>query len=276
MYLLNPWPGMGGLHYCIWLGRGATTGIMSDTAGRGAIRYLRTPGGQRIRVDLYVIPLKEISRKVGDKIRLCYWGHAAQPPVTVNSVGYTRAGKPCYGQHIPLASYQDYVLTAGGGFALDAVPDGHNDPSLAAPRHAEPMPKVGAVAPEIAAKDWLKATNAPTLASLRGKVVLVDFWATWCGPCVAGIPELNELQGKYGARGFKIISFTGQNRPGVEEFSQRTPMDYTVGLESDDTFDRYGVTGIPQAFLVDKAGKIAWEGNSGDATLARAIQAALN
>jgi len=50
---------------------------------------------------------------------------------------------------------------------------------------------------------------------------------------------------------------------------------YAIGLESDATFDRYGVTGIPQAFLLDKSGKITWEGHSGDAALEGAIQAAV-
>jgi len=71
------------------------------------------------------------------------------------------------------------------------------------------------------------------------------------------------------------LSFTEQSRQGIEKFLQRTPMNYAIGLESDETFDRYGVSGIPQAFLVDRAGKIAWEGNSGDDALEGAIQSAL-
>jgi thiol-disulfide isomerase/thioredoxin len=274
-YLLNPWPEMTGMYHQICLGAGSTTHIMDDTAGRGAIRYIQTPEGKIIRVDVFVIPLAEISKHVSDKIRLCYYGDSPLPPITVNSGGYERPGKKYYSYHIPCTNYQEYVFTSGGEFNLDSVPDGRHDPSLAAPRHAQPMPKVGTLAPEISAKDWLNQSNNPTLAALRGQVVLVEFWATWCGPCLECIPHLNELQKKYGRQGFKIFGFTEQNRPGIEKFVQRTPMNYAIGLESDETFDRYGVSGIPQAFLVDRAGKIVWEGNSGDTALEGSIKSAL-
>lgn len=272
-YLLNPWPGMSGLYYLIRINEGTTTSIRSDTAGRGAIRYIQTPEGKRFRVDLYLIPLKEISKRVSDKIRLCYYGESPTPALTVNSAGYERNER--HASLIPYANYHDYVFTTGSDLMFDSVPDGRHDPSLVAPRRSQPMPKIGDTAPEIAAMDWLNAGAPPALASLRGRVVLVEFWATWCGPCVQSIPHLNELQNKYGDNEFKLVSFTEQNRHGIENFIKRTPIAYTIGLEGDGTFDRYGVTAIPQAFLVDKSGKISWEGNSGDAALDGAIQAAL-
>ncbi|MGH7980568.1 MAG: TlpA family protein disulfide reductase, partial [Limisphaerales bacterium] len=267
------WPGMSGLYYIIWINRGTTTFIKSDTTGRGAIRYIQPLDGKTFRVDLFLIPLKEISRHVSDKIRLCYYGDSPKPAITVNSAGYERNGRPS--SRIPYAKYHDYVFTAGGGLALDSVPDGRHDPSLVTPRQPQPMPEVGAIAPEITAINWLNSDTPPTLASLRGRVVLVEFWATWCGPCIQSIPRLNELQDKYGDKGFKLVSFTAQNRRGIENFIKRTPIAYAIGLEGDATFDRYGVTAIPQAFLVDKSGKISWEGSSGDAALDGAIQAAL-
>jgi thiol-disulfide isomerase/thioredoxin len=129
------------------------------------------------------------------------------------------------------------------------------------------MPKTGTIPPELAAEDWLNVATAPTLASLRGQVVLLEFWATWCGPCIQSIPHLNELQRKYADQGFKIVSVTDQNRQGIENFTKRTPIVYAIGLEGGATFAHYGVTKIPQAFLLDKSGKIIWEGNSGDPAL---------
>jgi thiol-disulfide isomerase/thioredoxin len=274
-YLLNPWPEMCGLYYQVVLGKGSTSGIKSDTQGRGAIRYIQTPDGRKIRVDVYLIPLKELSKLVSDTIRLVYYGSSAVPDLTVNSGGYDRGGKRYYGSHIPNTSYHSYVFKAGSGLIADAVPDGRHDPSLAAPRHPQPMPRVGMSAPEIAAKDWLNTELPPSLSSLRGKLVLVDFWATWCGPCIASIPHLNELQNKYASQGFTILGFTEQNRAGIEAFLKRTPMVYAIGLEGNDTFDRYGVSGIPRAFLVNETGKIIWEGSSEDKALDAAIASAL-
>jgi thiol-disulfide isomerase/thioredoxin len=263
------------LYYQICLGRGAWTTIKSDTSGHGAIRYVQTPEGRNIRVDVFLVPLTEISKHASDTIRLCYYGDSPSPPLKVNSSGYTRNGKPYYSHQIPNASYQPYVLTIGKELPSDSVPDGRQDPSLVAPHHRQPMPQAGTVAPEVEAKDWLNAGNPPTLASLRGKIVLVEFWATWCGPCIESIPHLNELQKKYADKGFTILSFTEQNRQGIENFLKRTPIIYAIGLESDDTFDRYGVSGIPQAFLMDESGKILWKGNSGDKSLEGAIRTAL-
>jgi hypothetical protein len=91
-YLLNPWPEMPGMYCDISLGADSSTPIMDHTAGRGAIRYLQTPEGKIVRVDVFVIPLAEISKHVSDKIRLCYYGSSPVPPIKVNSGGYERPG----------------------------------------------------------------------------------------------------------------------------------------------------------------------------------------
>ena len=123
-------------------------------------------------------------------------------------------------------------------------------------------PRIGVEPPEVAAADWLNTDSPPTLASLRGKVVLVEFWATWCGPCVAGIPHLNELQTKYRAAGLRVISLTDDDRAKVEAFqkSAKSPIEYTVGVGSD-LSAKYGVTSIPQAFLIGRSGKLLWQGH---------------
>ena len=123
--------------------------------------------------------------------------------------------------------------------------------------------------------DWLNIETPPTLEELNGKVVLIDFWATWCGPCVAGIPHLNELAEKHKADGLQILSFTNQSQKGIENFLKDTAMNYPIGVASDLSLE-YGVTGIPHAFIIGRDGKLIWEGNPTAKILDAEIDKALN
>lgn len=276
-YMLNPWPGDDGLHYDICLGPGTTTYIKDDTKGLGAIRYLHLADDRRVRVDTYLIPLKEISRKIGDRIRLCYWGYSPVPPIIVNSVGYQPPPKRkiYYGHNIPLTNFQDYVLMPGGALDLAQVPNGRRDVPLVRPKHVK-MPEVGQIAPEISAHDWINAPGqgALTLAGLRGKVVVIDFWATWCGPCVEGIPHLNELQRQYAGQDFQLLSLVQEGHPTMDVLLKRKHVEYPIGLESD-SLDAYGIESIPHTYVLDKAGKIVWHGHPDDSGFKPAIAAAL-
>ena len=272
-YMLNPWPHLGGLHYDICLGEGATTTIRSDSKGRGAVRYVEISGGGKVRVDTYLIPLAEISKQVGDKIRVCYWGQSPKPALTINSAGYEHAGKTYYGFNIPLSQYHDYVLAKGSEIDATKVPEGRNDISLSHRKNVK-MPEVGQPAPEISAKEWVNLKAPLTLASLRGKVVLLEFWATWCGPCVQGIPHLNELQHKYTGKNFQLLTFVEEGRQTMDKFLKRTPVGYPIGLESA-TLEDYGISGIPHAFVVNQAGKIVWHGHPAEPEMETAISDAL-
>lgn len=272
-YMLNPWPHLGGLHYQICLGERSSTGIESDSKGRGAIRYLDVSERNRVRVDTYLIPLVEISRRVGDKIRICYWGYSPKPALTVNSAGYERAGKPYYAYSVPLSQYHDYVLTKGGEVDVTKVPEGRNDISLSHRKNV-PMPEVGQAAPEASAKEWINLKTPLTWASLRGKVVLLEFWATWCGPCVEGIPHLNELQRKYAGKNFQLLTFVEEGHQTMDKFLKRKAVEYPIGLESTSVED-YGINGIPHAFLISPDGKILWHGHPAEHEMETAIASAL-
>jgi len=135
---------------------------------------------------------------------------------------------------------------------------------------------LGAEPPEIVAADWLNTDSPQTLVDLRGNVVLIEFWATWCGPCVAGIPHLNEIQKKFRPDGLRILSFTDQDRETVEAFQKnaRSPIEYTIGVGSNLDMT-YGVTGIPHAFLVGRNGKLLWHGHPASPECEEKIEAAL-
>jgi thiol-disulfide isomerase/thioredoxin len=141
---------------------------------------------------------------------------------------------------------------------------------------AQTASQLGSAPPEIQAADWLNTNSPVSLESLRGQTVMVEFWATWCGPCVAGIPHLNEMQKKYGDKGFRILSLTAEDRETVEAFqkTREEPIEYTVGLGSE-TSKAYGVRGIPAAFLIGTDGKLLWNGHPSSPQCEEAIAKAL-
>ncbi len=85
------------------------------------------------------------------------------------------------------------------------------------------------------------------LDKLRGKVVYVDFWASWCGPCRRSFPWMNEMQQKYGAKGFTVVAVNvDKKRADAEKFLGQNPANFTVVYdEAGSTPAAYGVKGMP-------------------------------
>jgi len=99
-----------------------------------------------------------------------------------------------------------------------------------------------------------------SLASYKGKVILLDFWATWCGPCKAEIPNFVELQDAYKDKGLAVLGLSVDDtvdklKPFATEFKMNYPV--LVGLGRDDVQDAFGpVWGIPTTFLISRDGRI--------------------
>ena len=121
---------------------------------------------------------------------------------------------------------------------------------------------VGDRAPALSVNKWV--VNRPVTArAARGKVLVVEFWATWCGPCRTSIPHLNKLHEKYGDKQVVLCGITSETAAKVQEFIKSVPMKYHVGIDTGKTNEAYmkGVRGIPHAFVVDRTGKVAWKGH---------------
>jgi cytochrome c biogenesis protein CcmG, thiol:disulfide interchange protein DsbE len=118
-----------------------------------------------------------------------------------------------------------------------------------------------AVAPgEPAPAFALPTSGGETVAldRLRGRVVYVDFWASWCGPCRRSFPWMNEMQSKYGARGFTVVGVNvDKRRADAERFLRETPAAFTVVYdEAGKTPAAFAVKGMPSSYLVDADGKV--------------------
>jgi hypothetical protein len=128
IYTLNPFPRQG-LRYQVYNGFQKYT-VLQDTTGCGGIRYLPMADGSRVRVDSLVVPLAEINKRPGDKLRLAYWGRSPKPDLTLNSVGYQNRRDYAH-DRLPWHKFHEVIL-ADRADVLDlrAVPDDHENLSV--------------------------------------------------------------------------------------------------------------------------------------------------
>lgn len=141
-------------------------------------------------------------------------------------------------------------------------------------------PAIGAPAPAFEAMDL---DGAPVhLDSLKGQVVVLNVWATWCRPCIEEIPQLEALHQLHAADSVKIIGVSidaaGMGAD-VKDFMAEHRMTYPVWLDPDHDFSlKFLTVGVPETFVIDKAGIIRWRMigaiRQGDSTLAQAIRTA--
>jgi thiol-disulfide isomerase/thioredoxin len=127
------------------------------------------------------------------------------------------------------------------------------------PQPKEPVVAAGEIGSRLP-EFWLKDLQGRQLSSadLRGKVVLIDFWATWCQPCKKEMPGYQKLLGLYGPRGFVVIGFKFDTMADTEDpltFAKEIGVRYPLAVAPDDLKDKFGgILGLPTTLLYDRQG----------------------
>ena len=151
--------------------------------------------------------------------------------------------------------------------------------------NAGPLRAAEPAAAERAAPAWTLQDldgHEVSSAQFKGKVVVLDFWATWCGPCIGEIPSYVALQKKYGKDGLVIVgALTHDHKTAaqVREFAQTKGMNYTIVVSSDEIEEAFGgFAAIPTTFLIDRNGRIVHQktGAMAHEDYEKLVQRALN
>lgn len=151
------------------------------------------------------------------------------------------------------------------------------------------MNLIGKPAPEIAVASWINAEPS-SLAELRGQVVVLEFWATWCKPCHEMFPKMKELHEAHSGRGLRILALTrhylaygGDSNSREEElglirqFVAERDIAFPVGVSEDErTQSLYGATGLPAIALIDRRGVVRYRFGGGDAMFQQILQECLD
>ena len=115
--------------------------------------------------------------------------------------------------------------------------------------------EAGATAPDL---NLPGLKDTVTLAGLKGKVVYVDFWASWCGPCKQSFPFMNDLQARYRAQGFEIVAVNLDAKRGdADKFLSEVPAQFNVAFDAKgDSAKRFEVRSMPSSYLIGRDGKV--------------------
>ena len=138
--------------------------------------------------------------------------------------------------------------------AMGPTPPTGGSRDTASPGDAEK--NVNSKAPDFSLKD--AHGRSLSLSSLRGKVVLINFWATWCPPCKAEMPSMNRLYNEIRNRGFEIVAISTDNSLStIRDFLARNRIDFPVLFDETKSVTRqYHVFSMPTTFLIDRSGMI--------------------
>ena len=100
-----------------------------------------------------------------------------------------------------------------------------------------------------------------SLADLKGQVVMINFWASWCGPCRQEFPALDQIYAKYKPMGFTLVAINVESeKSDAEKFLAKTPASFPILFDPDNKVSgQYGVSAMPTTVLVDRQGRVRWQ-----------------
>jgi peroxiredoxin len=106
-----------------------------------------------------------------------------------------------------------------------------------------------------------RAGGELSLADLKGQVVMINFWASWCGPCRQEFPALDQIYSKYKPMGFQMVAINVESdKADAERFLGKTPVNFPILFDPDNKVSgSYGVNAMPTTFLVDRQGRLRWQ-----------------
>ncbi len=105
-----------------------------------------------------------------------------------------------------------------------------------------------------------RAGGQVSLADLKGQVVMINFWASWCGPCRQEFPALDQIYAKYKPMGFTLVAINVESeKSDAEKFLSKTPASFPILFDPDNKVSsQYGVSAMPTTILVDRQGRVRW------------------
>jgi len=147
------------------------------------------------------------------------------------------------------------VAVDSSRFILD-VPEGFKVKAYQMESSASPTLPLGEIAPEWLLKDSENRLNA--LQDFRGKIVIMDFWATWCGPCRQAMPVLQKIYDRYAQKGIVVLGISTWESGDPVQYMRKNRYSYKLLLDGDDVAKKYKVSGIPTLYVIGPDGKILY------------------
>jgi thiol-disulfide isomerase/thioredoxin len=193
-----------------------------------------TQGGLRVTSVVPASPASAAGISPGDVVILANGGPPGPPDTFTLSIRAAGAGR----------DYPVVVMRGNRRLAFNV--------------HLAALPRMGLTVgqpPPLLVAQVVRGPGPGDLEQLRGRVVIVDFWASWCGPCRAVMPLLNQMHQRYGAQGLSVIGVTDESASIATLVGNQLSIDYTLAVEPS-AAARFGVTGLPTMVVIDRHGNV--------------------